>query len=117
MQNTTRRHPSPLLALALGVLTGLPVAAAAGAPTAAVPRVTVRVGDLDLESRAGIAALYQRLSRASRAVCASLDGRTLRERQAYEQCRRDSIERAVHDVGNSDLLALHGARTARRTAG
>jgi UrcA family protein len=117
MQNTTRRHPSPLLALALSVLTSLPAVAAAAAPTDAVPRVTVRVGDLNLESRAGIAALYQRLSRASRAVCASLDGRTLRERQAYEQCRRDSMERAVRDVGNSDLLALHNARTAQRTTG
>lgn len=117
MQNTRVSHRSPLLALTLGVLTTLPLAAGAATPLDAAPSVAVRVGDLNLGSRAGVDALYQRLSRASRAVCASLDGRTLRERAAYEQCRRDSLARAVRDIGHSDLIALHGARTRSRTAG
>lgn len=117
--STSRRRSAAVLALALLGLGGLPALAAAGGANAepGAPRATVQVGDLNLDSRAGVSTLYRRLAQAARAVCASLDGRTLREREAYAQCRRESLERAVRDVGHPALVALHGARTGNRSAG
>jgi UrcA family protein len=120
MQTTTpRRHPATILAVALLALSAAPAMAGDDGQTAddAAPRVAVQYSDLNLNSRAGVNTLYQRLRQASSTVCAPLDGRTLRERAAFAQCRRDSLERAVRDVGHSGLVALHGARTGHSAAG
>jgi UrcA family protein len=101
----------------------LPVAAAlaisglaqATTITRDVPRVTVKYGDLDLDSIDGITRLHARLSGASRQVCSKLDSRVLGLRDDYERCVSDALRRGVADVDNDKLTTYHHrGRSGRR---
>lgn len=93
----------------------LPVAAAlaigglaqATTVTRDVPRVTVKYGDLNLDSVEGITRLHARLHGASREVCSALDSRVLGLRDEYERCVSDALRRGVADVDNDRLTTFH----------
>lgn len=90
----------------------LMIATPAIAADAATPQKSVHFNELNLQSPAGVQELYARLHAAARQVCAAQDGRSLREAFAYRQCVEASLERAVRDVRNDAVLALHNDRSA-----
>ena len=88
--------------------------AAIAAPASdSVPQITVRYDDLNLASQSGVATLYSRISVAAHAVCPSSDIRDLRASSASAHCRAEAIARAVNEVNNPKLAALHTSRVSR----
>jgi UrcA family protein len=94
-----------LLPLAALALSG---AAAAGAP--GVETRVVRFGDLNLDSRAGVAVLHKRLRNAAESVCGNLDSRVLVLRDAYQQCVAEAVTQSVTSVGNPNLSNFHASK-------
>jgi UrcA family protein len=76
---------------------------------------TVRYGDLDVNKAEGAQALYKRLNRAAKTVCAPLQGRDLQSSIEHRTCIGEALANAVVDV-NQPLLTQHhkslGADTA-----
>lgn len=98
---------APALA-AVGILSsGLSLAANGEEP---VPQVTVRYGDLDLRTYNGAARLLQRIHDAARQVCPDTD-RDMRLAALVQQCRAIAVKRAVEDVHNVRLTALHATKS------
>jgi UrcA family protein len=101
--------PVPMLPIsALVIASALllsPHIAAAG--NFAIPKTTVHYGELNLHSSAGVQALYARLKSAAKNVCAAQDGRSLQAQFAFRACVATSLERAVLEVRNDAVLALH----------
>ncbi|HEU4780760.1 MAG TPA: UrcA family protein [Steroidobacteraceae bacterium] len=92
----------PVAALALSSV------AAAGSRDAS--SVVVRYGDLNLESRAGVAGLHKRLSNAAQSVCGNLNSRILGLNDAYDRCVQEALANSVSAVGNSNLTNFHASK-------
>jgi len=78
------------------------------------PSVTVRYHDLNLNSREGIASLYQRIRAAAVNVCESVEGPQLVNRvfwREWNACINHAVANAVHDVHNEKLSAFHWERS------
>jgi UrcA family protein len=89
----------------------------ASEPDAAPPSAVVKFGDLNLNSDAGIAALYKRIHRAAQGVCALPDdGMNLEVRAQELKCQSEAESRAVGSIHNAALSAYYGRRTGTRTA-
>lgn len=69
--------------------------------------VTVHYGGLDLANGKGAEALYSRLRGAARQVCATLDGRELRQKAAYRSCYNEALGNAVNQVNREAVTVLH----------
>lgn len=69
-----------------------------GADTVPTASLTVPFDDLDLNRYEGAIAMYDRLHRAAKRVCATQWGTTLRERAQYDGC----VERAL----NTSIVSL-----------
>jgi UrcA family protein len=80
---------------------------------AAKPSVTVRYADLNLNTSAGLDALYARLRSAARGVCNVGEGRALVDAMAAKSCYRQTLDTAVDNMKSPPLSALHRAETAR----
>ena len=97
-------------AAAATLLTAVWLAAAqpahAGEPTVATARVSY--ADLNLQSEAGVRALYRRLERAAERVCDGADRRSIGWRECYET----ALAGAVKNIGAPQLTALHRAHGA-----
>jgi UrcA family protein len=98
--------------LVLGTFAGVMAAGAAGAasPESDVPRVVVHYSEQSLATDEGVKVLYRRIVAAANEVCPESSTRNLNQQMRVEQCRRDAIVRAVRQVDNSRLAALHAAR-------
>jgi UrcA family protein len=94
-----------LLPVAAMALSGI---AAAG--TRDTSSVVVRYGDLNLNSRAGVAGLHKRLRNAAESVCGNLDSRILGLSDAYEQCVAEALGNGVAAVGNPNLSDFHAGK-------
>ncbi|HEU5135295.1 MAG TPA: UrcA family protein [Steroidobacteraceae bacterium] len=93
----------------------LPVAALAlsGFATAGssdMSSVVVRYGDLNLNSRAGVAGLHKRLRNAAESVCGNLNSRILGLNDAYGACVSEALANGVAAVGNPDLTDFHASK-------
>ena len=75
--------------------------------------VTVKYGDLNLNSRAGIASLHKRIRNAAESVCSRLETRILGLREAYEQCVEQAVADGVAAVGNANLTHFHDVQGKR----
>jgi UrcA family protein len=102
------------LALA-GAFAALTVTATSfAAPKSAdAPSVTVRYGDLNLDTAAGATALYHRISAAARQVCPEYYSRDLGLRAASERCQANAIAEAVRELNNPQLAAVHAVHVSR----
>lgn len=80
-------------------------AATAAAPQSDVPQVVVRYSAQSLATDSGVRALYKRLNSAAREVCPQ-DSETLWITQAVRECRKQAVEHAVEQIGNSHLAAV-----------
>lgn len=94
-----------LLPVALLAISGL---AAAGSRD--VNAVVVKYGDLNLNSRAGIASLHKRIRNAAESVCSSLETRVLGLRDAYDACVDEAVTNGVSAVGNANLTHFHAVK-------
>lgn len=100
---------NPLAGL-IATATCLMIVTPALAAGADAPAKTVRYSELNLQNAAGVHTLYARLHAAARQVCATQDGRSVRESMAYRHCVSASLERAVREVRNDAVLALYNEK-------
>lgn len=89
-------------------------------PTIAAPipettEVHVAYADLDLTSTASVDTLYRRIVSASRQVCPAMPpGRVkLAVTSAIRECRAAAVERAVAQIANPQLAAVHAVAQRR----
>lgn len=98
-----------VLCLSLAVATA--AAAAPGLEHAGEAKsVSVRTADLNLQSTAGVEALYGRLRSAAREVCEGLESRSASTQVAHRECLRTAMDGAVLSAKNDALTKLHLAR-------
>jgi UrcA family protein len=67
---------------------------------------TVSYADLDINKAEGAQALYNRLNRAAKTVCAPLKGRDLQRATDHRACIGEALANAVGEV-NQPLLTQH----------
>lgn len=80
-----------VLALGASLVMGSPLCAQPDGPRQAA----VHVGDLNLSSSEGAAALDRRINRAVESVCSSDDSRNLRQAMAARRCMKHSVSEAM----------------------
>ena len=99
--------------LLLGSLAGIMAAGGASAARldSDVPSVVVKYSEQSLTTDEGVSALYRRITRAAEQVCPDPSIRSLSLRAQVEQCRNEAIARAVGQIDNSRLAALHAVRS------
>lgn len=89
-------------------IAALPVAALA---QAGGREVTVSYDDLNLTSKSGAAVLLSRIEAAAERVCGPRPGLLdLASQQAYRRCIKETMDRAVSDVGAPLVAELHRGR-------
>ena len=79
-----------------------------------LPSVVVKFGDLDLNTKSGVASLHARLRSAAKQVCSPLDSRVLGLREQFDVCVSEAVTNSVADVGNPNLTRFH--RYGRHTS-
>jgi UrcA family protein len=99
-----------VIALSLGLVPSAP-AQTAGSDGDTV-RVTVAYGDLDLSSPAGAKAMLQRIHTAAIRICGPAPSDRLSFQRQYDECVRETVNRAVIDMGVPSVAAANGAPVA-----
>ena len=77
------------------------------------PALTVHYSDLNLDTQAGAAALYQRIRHAAEQVCGKVDSRRLDQIVAAQDCMSKGIASSVSAVGNAQLTREYVARVGK----
>jgi UrcA family protein len=77
------------------------------------PSLTVRYSDLNLDSQAGAAVLYQRIRHAAEQVCGKPDLRRLDEMVVAQDCMVKAIASSVSAVGNAQLTSQYVAHAGK----
>ena len=87
------------------------VSAAFAAPVLAssgeAKSVSVQTSDLNLESDAGVQALYARIQGAARTACKGVESRTAATQVAHRECMRTAVDGAVVASNSEALKSLH----------
>jgi UrcA family protein len=95
-----------------GLFSAVLVAGFATVGTAAdLPQVHVNYADLNVDSAAGAAVLYQRIRRAADQVCPSVDVRDLGNYAVAKACKAHAIAEAVAAVQNPSLTKVYELKT------
>ena len=104
-------------ALIRGTLAVVAISAAfAGAVRAdEAPQMLVKYADLNVNSSAGAARLYQRIRLAADRVCELPGERDLAVLAKEKDCARQAIAQAVSAVGNPPLTRIYEAKTGVAT--
>jgi UrcA family protein len=99
--------------LLLGSIAG--IMAAGGASAARLDSdglsVVVKYSEQSLATDDGVYALYRRITAAAKQVCPDEGTRDWGLKAQVERCRNESIARAIRQIDNSRLAALHAARS------
>jgi UrcA family protein len=85
----------------------------AHADEADAPTRTVRYADLNLNTPAGVSALYQRIRYAAEAVCDGAKWRGLAEATAAKACVDHAVSVSVHSVNNANLTKEYEAHLGK----
>jgi UrcA family protein len=75
-----------------------------------VPSVRIRYSDADFADHASTAALYSRLRGAARQVC-DVNDQSLAGMSRRMSCERQALDRAVAQIGRSELYAFRAPAT------
>jgi len=67
------------------------------------PALTVHYSDLNMNTDAGVATLYNRIRHAAQQVCGEVDPRRLDEAAAAQACVNHAVASSVAAVGNTQL--------------
>jgi UrcA family protein len=115
MKTFTLRNSKHILfaavaAVSLASMAQMAQAADAGNDRAAL---TVHYSDLNLDTPAGAAALYQRIRHAAEQVCGKADSRRLDEMVVTQDCMDKAIASSVSAVGNAQLTRQYSARAGK----
>ena len=86
-------------------------AAGAAGPATDVPTVVVKYSQDSLASEGGVNDLYRRITIAARQVCPDVSFRDLAAQDQVKQCRYQAVARAIRQVDNARLAALHAGRS------
>jgi UrcA family protein len=78
--------------------------------------VSVRTGDLDLSSDAGVQALYSRIQGAARKACKGVESRSAATQVEHTMCMSTAMDSGVIAADNEALSALHLAKTGGASA-
>ena len=105
-----------MLTLALGA-SALLIAAAPAASVSAEPAQTssaiVKYSDLNLSSRDGAKAMYQRLKMTARNLCGGEpDIRDIGAQASWRTCVNDTVDSAVGRLNDPMVAAFNGGRSA-----
>jgi UrcA family protein len=100
---------------ALGLFTASAPAQTAGADGDTV-QVTVKYGDLDLSSPAGASEMLRRIHTAATRICGPAPSDRLSFQRQYDECVRETVNRAVINLGNPSIVAASGMPTALAAA-
>jgi UrcA family protein len=99
--------------LLLGSLAG--IMAAGGASAARLDSdglsIVVKYSEQSLATDDGVSALYRRITAAAKQVCPDAGTRDWGLQAQVDRCRNDAIARAIRQIDNSRLAALHAARS------
>ena len=111
--STFKSSRAGLALLLLGGLAGVMAAGVAGAATSDndLPSVVVKYSDLALATDSGVNQLYRRIMSAARQVCPDAPIRDLGMQRQVEACRNQAVAKAVRQIDNSRLAALHATHT------
>lgn len=101
-------------ALSTAALFASPAVASAAQPSDEVPQTAVYYNLVELTTDAGTHALYERIVTAARAVCPGYDSRDLAVVADSRACQREAVARAIVQVGNERLAAVHAHARTRR---
>jgi UrcA family protein len=82
-------------------------AANAAAVDEAVPSIVVRYSRDSLAHQDGVRDLYRRIVIAARQVCPADESRELAANARVAACRQQAVSRAIQQIHNSQLAALH----------
>jgi UrcA family protein len=77
------------------------------------PALTVHYSDLNLDTQAGAAVLYQRIRHAAEQVCGKVDSRRLDQIVAAQDCMSKAMASSVSAVGNARLTSEYVARVGK----
>jgi UrcA family protein len=94
----------------LAPLAALALSAVAAASSTQVESRVVRFGDLNLDSRAGVAVLHKRIRNAAESVCGNASSSLLVLRDAHERCVAEAVAQGVASVGNPNLSNFHASK-------
>ena len=75
-----------------------------------VPARTVHYSDLDLNTQAGVAALYNRIRSAAEQVCGNVDSRRLEQVTVAKACVDHAVSASVGSVNNLRLTSEYSVR-------
>ena len=90
-----------------------PVAMSAHADQAVeVPTRTVHYSDLNLNTQAGVASLYNRIRNAAQLVCGNVDPRRLDEAASAKACIDKAVFSSVTAVNNPKLTSEYNVRVS-----
>jgi UrcA family protein len=76
-----------------------------------VPSVVVKYSEQSLATDDGVYALYHRIKNAAKQVCPAEETRDLKRQSLIQECRNQAVARAIRQVNNSRLAALHAAHS------
>jgi UrcA family protein len=91
-----------------------PAIASAAQPAADVLQTTVSFSLGDFSTRQGTSAVYRRIVSAARTVCPGYDSPDLAAVADSRECQRQAVARAIGQIGNARLAAVHAHAVARR---
>jgi UrcA family protein len=95
-------------------LLGSSATATAAQPAADAPQAILYYSLRDLASKQGTRALYARIVTAAQSVCPGWDSRDLDAVAASRECQRQAVARAIGQIGDARLAAVHAQALARR---
>jgi UrcA family protein len=95
-------------ALALGTVSSTPIPEMTADADGAW--VNVRTGDLDLSNPAGAHAMLGRFREAAQKVCGPEQADRLSFGAQYHECVRETVNRAVVDLGSPQVQAMNDQR-------
>jgi UrcA family protein len=109
MSKAIARYAAAAAALGILTMSSFNVSARSADRAPALPSVTVRYADLNLNTSAGVEALYARLRAAARGVCGVRQARALAAVMEAKACYREVLGAAVENAKLPTLSALHRA--------
>jgi len=109
MKTNTSNNSKQILWSLIGALSLAAGGVAHADPAFDVPTRTVHYADLDLNTQAGVAALYSLIRSAAEHVCGNVDSRRLDEAAVARACVDHAISVSVNSVNNANLSREYSA--------
>jgi UrcA family protein len=109
MKTTALKTSKKVTWAAVAAICVASVVGAAHADTSDVPVRTVRYADLNLNTEAGVAFLYNRIRTAAEQVCGDVDSRRLEMAAAARACVDRAMFTSVQAVNNRQLTSAYNA--------